>query len=110
MTEEEAIAYGRRVIDLGLNDETQAFCELAIKALEQQPRWIPVSERLPEEEGEYLISVEYKPEANYENVYTERGEWVGGQWNISGFEHCGKVENIIAWCELPLPYKAESEG
>lgn len=36
MTREEAIAYGKRVIDLGLNDETQAFCELAIKALEQQ--------------------------------------------------------------------------
>lgn len=37
MTREEAIAYGKRVIDLGLNDETQAFCELAIKALEQEP-------------------------------------------------------------------------
>lgn len=37
MTNEEAIAYGKRVIGLGLNDETQAFCELAIKALEQEP-------------------------------------------------------------------------
>lgn len=36
MTREEAIAYGKRAIDLGLNDETQAFCELAIKALEQE--------------------------------------------------------------------------
>lgn len=36
MTREEAIAYGKKVIDLGLNDETQAFCELAIKALEQE--------------------------------------------------------------------------
>lgn len=35
MTREEAIAYGKRVIDLGLNDETQAFCEIAIKALKQ---------------------------------------------------------------------------
>lgn len=37
MTREEAIAYGKRVIGLGLNDETQAFCELAIKTLEQEP-------------------------------------------------------------------------
>ena len=37
MTREEAIAYGKRVIDIGLNDETQTFCELAIKALEQEP-------------------------------------------------------------------------
>lgn len=43
MTREEAIAYGRRVIDLGLNDEAQAFCALAIKVLEQQP-----SERMEE--------------------------------------------------------------
>ena len=36
MTREEAIAYGKRVIDLGLNDETQAFCKVAIEALEQE--------------------------------------------------------------------------
>lgn len=35
MTNEEAIAYGNRVINLGLNDETQSFCEVAIKALEE---------------------------------------------------------------------------
>ena len=36
MTREEAIAYGERVIELGLNDETQAFCELAISALSEK--------------------------------------------------------------------------
>ena len=35
MTREEAITYGKRVIDLCLNDETQAFCELAVEALKQ---------------------------------------------------------------------------
>ena len=38
MTREEAIAYGKRVIDLGLNDETQAFCNLAISALSADVR------------------------------------------------------------------------
>lgn len=38
MTRDEGIAYGKRVINLGLNDETQAFCELAIKALEQESK------------------------------------------------------------------------
>ncbi len=37
MTKEEAIAYANRVIEIGLNDETQAFCEIAIKALEKEP-------------------------------------------------------------------------
>lgn len=33
MTKEEAIAYGKRVIDLGFKDETAEFCEMAISAL-----------------------------------------------------------------------------
>ena len=37
MTREEAITYAKRVIDLSLNDETQAFCKMAIEALEQEP-------------------------------------------------------------------------
>ena len=36
MTREEAITYAKRAVELGLNDETQAFCDMAIKALEQQ--------------------------------------------------------------------------
>ena len=39
MTNEEAIAYAKRVIDLGLNDETQEFCELVIKVLETIPKY-----------------------------------------------------------------------
>ena len=35
MTTDEAIAYGRRVIDLGLNDETQAFCEMALNIMQK---------------------------------------------------------------------------
>lgn len=43
MTREEAIAFGKRVVDLGLNDETHAFCELAIQALEQKPMIVPIA-------------------------------------------------------------------
>lgn len=32
-------------------------CKKIIKALEQEPRWIPVSERMPEKTGMYLISI-----------------------------------------------------
>lgn len=82
---------------------------MAMKALEQT-RWIPVSERLPEENGQYLITVKYKPEASYENIYAEHGEWTDGQWDMFCFGHCGEVEDIVAWMPLPEPYKAESEG
>lgn len=43
MTREEAIAFGKRVVDLGLNDETHVFCELAIQALEQKPMIVPIA-------------------------------------------------------------------
>ncbi len=36
MTTEEAIKFGKRVIDLGFKDETQEFCEVAIKSLENE--------------------------------------------------------------------------
>ena len=103
MTKEEAMAYGRRVIDLGLNDETQVFCELAIEALEQQPHsWIPVSERLPEEDTAVLV---WCPERkNTYCAYLEEGQW----WIFGA--HFQKVAlEVVAWMPSPEPYKAESE-
>ena len=75
----------------------------------KQTNWIPVTERLPEEDGQYLITVKYKPEADYENIYAEHGEWTDGRWDMFCFGHCGEVESIVAWMPLPEPYKAESE-
>ena len=63
-----------------------------------QTRWIPVSERLPEEDGMYLIStcmncidtcLFYKDDEEY--------LWVDYE------------ESVIAWMPLPQPYEAESE-
>lgn len=83
-------------------------CISAMKATNRIPRWIPVSERLPEEDGQYLISVKYKSEANYESIYAECGEWSEGGWDMSCFGgHCGEVEGIIAWQALPEPYGGE---
>ncbi len=76
--------------------------ELVIK---KAGEWIPVSERLPEEDGQYLITVKYKPEADYENIYAEHGEWNDGKWDMFCFGHCGEIEDIIAWMPLPEPYK-----
>lgn len=81
------------------------------KAIEtiEQTRWIPVSERLPEEDGQYLITVKYKHvNDSYEDVYAEHGEWYGGRWDTFCFGHCGEVEGIIAWMPLPTPYHPDT--
>lgn len=63
-----------------------------LKALEQEPKWIPVSERLPEEDGEYLVTT------------------INGDVDIYVFHTWGaKSPKVIAWMPLPEPYKAESE-
>ena len=72
---------------------------------EAQQRWIPCSERLPEENGQYLITVKYVHVDGYDDIYAEHGEWTDGKWDMFCFGHCGKVENIIAWMPLPEPYQ-----
>lgn len=66
--------------------------------------WIPCSERLPEEDGQYTVTVKYEHVDGYEDVYSEHGEWVDGHWD-AGYGHCGRVEKVLAWMPLPEPYK-----
>lgn len=82
----------------------------SLPSAQPEPQWIPCSERLPEENGQYLITVKYKHvNDSYEDVYAEHGEWYDGRWDIFCFGHCGEVEDIIAWVPLPAPYRPEGE-
>lgn len=69
--------------------------------------WIPCSERLPEEDGQYIITVKYKHVDGYDDIYAEHGEWSDGKWDMFCFGHCGEVESITAWMPLPEPYKGD---
>lgn len=97
MTTQEAIEVLKNDIEICTIQQKQA-CDMAIKVLEQT-RWVPCSEKLPEEDGMYLIStcmncidtcLFYKDDDEY--------LWVDYE------------ESVIAWMPLPQPYKAESEG
>lgn len=74
----------------------------------EQPRWIPVSERLPEDSGEYLVSVIDEYDGNYEAVGVA---WFAHKktYDIkeSEWQELGIDETVIAWQPLPEPYKAE---
>ena len=74
-----------------------------------EPHWIPCSERLPEENGQYLITVRYKHVDGYEDVYAEHGDWCDGNWDMFCFGHCGEVESILTWMPLPEPYRGGEE-
>jgi hypothetical protein len=68
----------------------------------EQTRWIPCSERLPEEDGDYLVTTKWK--GSYSgNVYIET--------HVAYYRKKSKewdYVDIIAWMPLPEPYKEEN--
>lgn len=91
-------------------------CKGAIELLEQI-RWISVSEKLPEKDGDYLLFgkvVEDNTEDIFIGMYDACAEKFG-YWedyydrNTLGFLDSELIEynKVIAWMPLPKPYKAE---
>ena len=74
----------------------------------QEPRWIPVSERLPDTDDEVLCWYEYY-HWSQEKILPEYGigQFFDDRW--FGEVSVGKDIRVIAWMPLPKPYKAESE-
>jgi hypothetical protein len=78
------------------DDETNCYRKLmrdSAELLSAPPRWIPVTERLPEERGLYLTTTKDKA------VYCDH-------WNEDNFD---RTEIVIAWMPLPEPYRKEAE-
>lgn len=88
------------------------------EALEQKPRWIPVSERLPRASEIVLLSLPEHTMVDGEECYpcVICGHYIGGnseEWGISdgttvgyglvAYKHC----KPIAWMPLPQPYQSE---
>ena len=84
----------------------KGYTEGRADAIQQQ--WIPCSERLPEEDGQYIVTVKYEHVDGYEDIYSEHIEWVDGHWDEFGHYHCGRVEKVLAWQPLPKPWKGEN--
>ena len=80
-------------------DLNEAILELS--HLKEKHRWIPVSERLPEEDGYYLCLDEERKE----QVYSFEG--AGWWWNDYGYSNC-RDTYVSHW--QPLPEPPESEG
>ena len=96
-----------------LNDEGKAAFRMAIEALElfgnaeqlpsAQPeqRWIPCSERLPED---YTVVLVYTSVGGYFTAYFD-----GICWYHAGLHMMRIYSDVVAWMPLPKPYDAESE-
>lgn len=105
--------YAKETIEEALCDGT-----LEITA-EPEQRWIPVSERLPEEDTDVLVSVYFmglqKKHGVNEHLkpsyYVDIARCYDGEWSSYSDEY--KVawdrHKVIAWQPLPEAYKGEYE-
>ena len=64
--------------------------------IDQYGTWIPVTERLPEEDGSYMTTTEYGA-VRVNHFYPRNKTW--------GY----KSNRTIAWMPLPLPYREEKK-
>ena len=83
-----------------------------VEFLSGLPKWIPVSERLPEDEVEVLIyTTDKKINKAYRRIQSwtiDRMEWL--VFETLGYSYTYKDDKVLAWMPLPEPYKEESEG
>lgn len=77
--------------------EQKEALDMAIKALEQTS-WIPVSERLPEKQGWYLVT-----DATGGMVMTEYSFFVPQDGEME--EPYWDYTNVVAWMPLPEPFQ-----
>ena len=82
-----------------LDEDIKAF-DMVIESLEQT-RWIPVSERLPDAIGTYLVTLDYKEHGTGVTTLWFHNKEIG--WDLR------VADVVIAWMPLPQPYKGESE-
>lgn len=105
--------------DITIHCETEEEQKKVIERL-KSTNWIPVSERLPEDEKEYLVTLEKvygTPEklygiANYLK-FGDAGYWKEKkygylEWDKYSDGHGGtNMYKVIAWMLLPEPYKED---
>ena len=100
--------------------------------LEQEPRWIPVSDRLPKDlEPVNITWINHDPEPYYNDIkdkpFTATGVYFNGQWYwwstlctdiLAEYSHnyddiIDDAIEVTAWMPLPKPYelqKSEEEN
>ena len=104
MNNQQAIDRLVKHLEWGWSDETVAAIEMGIHALEET-KWIPCSERLPEESDYYMACV-YDEEVD---DYDYRKNWFAHKDDYdtdeSEWRELMPFERVTAWMPLPEPYR-----
>lgn len=119
--------------DGGCNKTREEYIRKALETIppvtpaEKVGKWIPVSERLPEKYGEYMITwtTSYSMVGGHHGLFLGIAEYeilgeydhennrFKGEWLLEDYVKTYPDVKVIAWMPLPEPYKVEpqeSEG
>lgn len=122
MDDPEISDFGRWQHSNGFNTALVAVeCDLDKVPSAQPQRWIPVTERLPEEDVEVLITYRYKEgEGDTSHAYidiTTYGQMYFGGNKVGDhkhwrqpFEYFTSNYEVVAWMPLPEPYKGGQDA
>ena len=109
ISREQAIKDCAEAFQLG-----EAYCDKqsiigilnAEPTIDAEPKWIPCSERLPEEGRKVLVTDIF---GVYVGEFIDAEENWGGEHFVN--EHGMQSKSVIAWMPLPEPYKeVEKDG
>lgn len=113
MTREEAVSIIKeRIRVTEYVDSSYVDCvdiealRMAIKALELEPQWIPVTKKLPEKNVWVLVTF-MMANGEVDTDIMRINRWDGG-WDTHTFDMAYR-ETVIAWMPLPKPYGGEQE-
>ena len=83
--------------------------DMRVMLAQQEQRWIPVSERLPEKEGWYITTVESEKtgKRRIENDLFAIGIAEAHGHTPNKFCKDGYRQRTVAWMPFPEPYKGE---
>ena len=91
-----------------------------VPSAQPEQRWIPCSERLPEEYGEFLVTMTEKAKAkdlgfDIDETYIRKMRYNSNGWqlprHIPSWINEAVKDEVLAWMPLPEPYKGgEQDG
>ena len=82
--------------------------EIKCRILEEnQPEWIPVSERLPEPSYKRLFVCGYNQMDPAGSAGTDVARWNGNEWDFGAGPMPGTI--VTAWMPLPEPWKGDTK-
>ena len=92
-----------------LLEVNKAICK-NLKALEQEPRWIPVSERLPDKNMNCFVTLENGVVKVLGYSTTQRTTYPKGFYYVKDGFSWRQIQNpVVAWMPMPAPYKGDAE-